>query len=121
MWAVALAAPLGTLIGAALHEASHAIAAELLGGRVVDVGWQGGLTGGPFVSWENPHNAGWRPLAVGVAPVVTALFVAVGFVASNPKGLAAWFGAAGTLIGLLWLSEEDVDPQQARESFEAAD
>lgn len=121
MLVTALAAPLGTLLGATLHEASHAIAAELLGGRVVDVGWQGGLTGGPFVSWQNPDNAGWRPVAVGVAPVVTALVVAVGFAASNPKGLGAWFAATGTLIGLLWLSKEDVDPQQARESFEAAD
>jgi hypothetical protein len=121
MWAAVLAAPIGTLVGAALHEASHAIAAELLGGRVVDVGWQGGLTGGPFVSWEAPDDAGWRPVAVGVAPVVTALLVAVGFAASNPKGLTAWFGAAGTLIGLLRLSKEDIDPQQARETFEAAD
>jgi hypothetical protein len=121
MIATALAAPLGTLVGAALHEASHAVAAELLGGRVVDVGWRGGLTGGPFVSWEAPDNAGWRPVAVGVAPVLTALVVAVGFAASNPKGLTAWFGAAGSLIGLLWLSEEDVDPQQARETFETAD
>ena len=121
MWATALAAPLGTLIGAALHEASHAVAAELLGGRVVDVGWRGGLSGGPFVSWQAPDDAGWRPVAVGVAPVVTAIVFAVGFAASNPKGLTAWFGAAGTLIGLLWLSEEDVDPQQARAAFETAD
>jgi len=121
MWLAVAAAPIGTLVGSALHEASHAVAAERLGGSVVGAGWQGGLTGGPFVSWEAPDDAGWRPLAVGVAPVVTALVVAVGFAASNPKGLTAWFGAAGTLIGLLWLSEEDVDPQQARETFETAD
>lgn len=116
MWLAALAAPLGTLIGAALHEASHAIAAELLGGRVVDVGWQGGLAGGPYIGWEAPDGAGWRVIAVGVAPVVTAVVFAVGVAASNPKGLPAWFGAAGTLIGLLLLSKEDVNPQCARET-----
>lgn len=117
MWASALAAPLGTLVGATLHEVSHAVAAELLGGRVVDVGWQGGLTGGPFVSWENPDDARWRAVVVGAAPVLTALVIGGVFAASNPKGLTVWFGAAGTILGLLWLSEADVNPKQAREAY----
>lgn len=121
MWAAALAAPIGTLVGAALHEISHAAAAELLGGRVVGAGWRGGWRGGPYISWENPDGAAWRPVAVGLAPIATAILFAAGFVASDPKGLTSWFGGAGALIGLLWLSAEDVDPECAKETFEGAD
>jgi hypothetical protein len=119
MWLAVLAAPLGTLFGSALHEASHAIAAELLGGTVVGAGWQGGLTGGPYISWQAPEDAGIRVHMVGVAPVMTALLVGVIAAIVKPRGLVAWFGICGMLAGLLRLSEEDVNPRQARETFEA--
>lgn len=46
---------LGTLVAAALHEATHAAAAHVVGGRVERVG----LTsiGAPFVEWREPADA----------------------------------------------------------------
>lgn len=121
MWLAALAAPAGVVVGATLHEASHAIAAEQLGGTVVDAGWSGGVTGGPYIQWRGPEDGGLRPLMVGVAPVGTALLVAVMASIVRPASLAAWLGVAGVLIGLVRLSVEDVSPQSSRRADPASE
>jgi len=119
MWLAVLAAPLGTLIGAILHEISHAVAAELLGGTVVGAGWRGGLTGGPYVRWEAPNNESWRVRAVGIAPVVTAAGIALLGAKYRPHSLPMLFAIGGMLAGLTILSQEDVDPKRSQQTAQA--
>jgi hypothetical protein len=115
LW-TALAAPLGTLAGSILHEASHAVAAELLGGDVVGVGWRGGWRGGPYIEWMPPYESVSMARLVGIAPVITALIVAGLVSIVPPNSLSGWLGVGGLLVGLLLISPADVDPEIARQT-----
>jgi len=106
----------GALVGSIAHELSHAMAAVGVGGDIIEIGWRDGLTGGPVVVWESPERTGWEPVVVGFAPVVAAVIAAVGVSLWRPTNAVELGGAVGLLLGLLNLSREDVDPQQASET-----
>lgn len=106
----------GALVGSAAHELSHIVAAIGVGGDIREIGWRGGLSGGPVVVWESPQNTGWEPVVVGLAPVVGAVIAAIGVSIWRPDGAVGVGAAVGLLLGLLNLSREDVDPTQAAEN-----
>jgi len=106
----------GALIGSIIHELSHALAAVGVGGNIIEIGWRGGFTGGPVVVWESPQQTGWEPAIVGFAPVVAAVIAAIGVSIWRPGDAVELGGVVGLLLGLLNLSKEDVDPQQAAET-----
>ena len=108
----------GALVGSVVHELAHAAAAVGVGGAIVDIGWRGGLTGGPVVIWESPEQSGWEATIVGFAPVAAALIAAVGVAAWRPTDAAGVGAAVGLLLGLLNLSREDVNPAAAKASAE---
>jgi len=110
----------GAVVGSVAHELSHAAAAVGVGGNVIEIGWRDGLTGGPVVIWESPQNTGWEPVVVGLAPVVGAVIAAVGVSLWRPTDAVGIGGAVGVLLGLLNLSREDVDPQQASDAAKEA-
>lgn len=110
------AAMAGTLIGTFIHELSHAVMAQLVGGSVERVGWNNGLRGGPVVIWRPPDESGWRPRLVGFAPLLAGIIAASLLWRWQPRGVAA-FGALGFLASLLVIgSREDISPEAARET-----
>jgi len=111
-----LAAMAGALAGSTVHELVHAIVAVLVGGKVEGVGWQGGLTGGPFISWRSPDESTWRPRVVGLAPFALGVVAAVVAVVRSPDGYAA-FGVAGFVLALLWSSPEDFSLERSRQTY----
>jgi len=110
-----VAAMMGALAGSAVHEVTHAIVAVLVGGRVEGLGWQGGLTGGPFISWRSPDHSTWRPRIVGVAPFVLGVVAAVLAIMRSPDGYGA-FGVAGFVLALLWSSPEDFSVKRSQQT-----
>ena len=99
-----LAAMAGGLVGTVAHESLHALTAAVVG-RVKAVGWQGGLTGGPYVDFE--ARSRWRSEAVRKAPLAVGLVAGI-VVASRFEPTPRWLAALGVVWGLLWTSPEDL-------------
>jgi len=80
---------IGALVGSVIHEASHAVAAELVGGSFEGVGWNNDL-GGPAVYYESP--AGWQNYVVSMAPLPVAVLIAgiAAFAGPRTVGFAAF-------------------------------
>ena len=104
---------LGGVIGAIVHEATHALAAHLLG-EIVAVGWVGGINGGPYVDFH--VDSRWRSEVVRKAPLVLGVAAAI-VVLLSFDGLSAWwmFGA-GCVAGLIFMSPEDLFVDEAAQS-----
>lgn len=115
---LAVLAAMGALVGAALHEMTHAIAAVLVGGRVERVGWHGGVfRGGPVVEWRSPDDDRWRPRVVGLAPAAVGIVAATVLVLRWP-GSEVGFAAAGVVAGMMWSSPEDLSVDRARSAYD---
>ena len=107
-----LAAMAGGVVGIVLHEALHALAATQFG-ELEAVGWQGGLTGGPYVdfrtdSWLASEVVRKLPLVVGVAGLALTIATA--------EASVSWVFNAGAVAGLLWTSPEDLSQSASVES-----
>lgn len=111
-----VATMVGAAVGAVVHELAHVVAAVGVGGEIREIGWRGGVAGGPVVVWESPDNTGWEPTIVGIAPVVAALVAAIGVSLWRPSSGPMIGAAVGLLLGLLNLSREDVDPRVAADA-----
>lgn len=100
-----LAAAVGAVVGTVLHEATHAAVAAAFG--VLDgAGWQGGLTGGPYVDFAPETRA--QSEAVRKAPLVLGALALGALVVAYPGPTLPWVAAAGGVAGLLWTSPEDL-------------
>jgi len=102
---VPLTAAAGMLVGALVHEATHAAAAVALG-ELETVGWAGGLAGGPYVDFRAPTRVRSEvirkaPLALGVVALTSAV---VAFEAVT----LPWLFQAALAVGLLWASPADL-------------
>lgn len=107
-----LAAVAGALVGSALHEASHAAVAAAFG--VLDgAGWQGGLTGGPYVDFRPETRL--QSEAVRKAPLVVGVVGSGALVAAYDGPTVAWVGAAAAVVSVLRLSPEDLSIRRARQ------
>ena len=107
---VPLTAAAGMLVGALAHESAHAAAAVALG-ELEDVGWAGGLAGGPYVDFRAPTRLRSEiirkaPLALGVLAAATAV---VGFETIT----LGWLFHAALAVGLLWSSPADLFASRA--------
>jgi len=106
-----LAAAAGAVVGVAAHEATHAAVAAAFG--VLDgAGWQGGLTGGPYVDFA-PETR-WQSEAVRKAPLALGLLALAGLIAAYPGPTLPWVAAAGAVVGLLWTSPADLFVEAAQ-------
>jgi len=96
----------GLIIGAAVHESSHAIAAVLLGGEVTHID-PVGMTVGVRFDADAPL---WHTRAVGAAPVVTAIAIALSAILApyriSPVGILAV--ACVLIMNTLFLSKADI-------------
>jgi len=108
-----LAAMIGGVVGAFAHESIHAGLAVVVG-ELEGVGWQDGLSGGPYVDFRADSRLASElvrkaPLVVGVvwAAIVVAAFDGVS---------TAWMFTAGSAAGLLWTSPEDLYLKRAEQS-----
>lgn len=109
---VPLAVAGGFLVGAAVHEATHAVVAAAFG--VLDgVGWQGGIAGGPYVDFQ-PESR-FQSELVRKAPLALGCVALVALVASYRLTLP-WAAAAGVTAGLLWSSPQDLFVDAARQA-----
>jgi hypothetical protein len=108
-----LAAAAGAVVGTAVHEATHAAVAAAFG--VLDgAGWQGGLTGGPYV--EFAPETRWQSEAVRKAPLVLGLISVFVLLGTYPGPSVLWVAAGGATGGLLWASPEDLFTEAAQQS-----
>lgn len=103
----------GALVGSAVHEMLHVAAAKIVGGTVRELGWRGGLTGGPLVVWEAPDESAWRARIVGLAPFCVGVLVAVATAVERPTGYLG-MATLGFLASLLWGSREDWSLTQSK-------
>jgi hypothetical protein len=100
-----LAAAAGAVVGTAVHEAAHAAVAAAFG--VLDgFGWQGGLTGGPYVDFA--PDTRWQSEAVRKAPLALGVLALAALIAAYPGPTLPWVAAAGAVAGLLWTSPADL-------------
>jgi hypothetical protein len=107
---VPLTAAAGMLVGAVAHETAHAAAALVLG-ELEDIGWSGGVAGGPYVDFRAPTRLRSEvirkaPLALGVVAATTAV---VGFKTIT----LPWLFQAALAVGLLWSSPADLFASRA--------
>lgn len=108
-----LAAAAGALVGTVAHEATHAVAAHLLG-ELHGVGWQGGLAGGPYVDYRTRSR--FRSEVIRKGPLALGCVGTIALVVSFDGVSLPWLTAAGAVAGLLWSSPEDLFLSAARES-----
>lgn len=106
-------AVVGALVGSAVHEMLHVGAAKAVGGTVRELGWRGGLTGGPLVVWEAPDESAWRARAVGLAPFCAGVVAALVAAIERPTGYLG-MATLGFLASLLWGSREDWSLTQSK-------
>jgi len=108
---VPLTAAAGMLVGALAHETAHAATALVLG-ELEDIGWQGGVAGGPYVDFRAPTRL--RSEVIRKAPltlgVLAAAMAVVGFKAITLR----WLFHAAVTVGLLWSSPADLFLSRAR-------
>lgn len=112
-----LAAMAGALAGTIAHEASHYLVARALG-EIVDVGWAGGVNGGPFVDFRVESR--WRSECVRKAPLASGILAAVALAVSFDGLTLTWMAGAGFVAGLLWLSPADLFVSSAAEQATSA-
>jgi len=108
-----LVAMAGALVGAIAHETIHAVAAWALG-EVVEIGWQGGLVGGPFVDFR--AEARWRSEVVRKAPLVAGVAAGIVVAVTYDGVTLGWVASAAVAAGLLWSSPEDLSRARAVDS-----
>lgn len=105
----------GALVGVGVHEASHAAVAVAVG-ELEAVGWQGGLTGGPFVEFRAPTR--WHSETIRKAPLALGVVALVAVVVSYSGPTLWWVGLAAAALALLWTSPEDLSMRAAVASAE---
>lgn len=111
-----LAAMAGGLVGSIAHEATHVVLALALG-DLEGVGWQGGLTGGPYVDfrtddWLASEIIRKTPLGLGLGGAIS--------VAASFEGVSlSWLFLAGVVAGLLWASPEDLSRARSTAAVDA--
>ena len=105
-----LAAMGGGVLGAIAHEASHAVAAHVLG-EIVAVGWVGGVTGGPYVDFHVESR--WRTEVVRKAPLALGVVAAIVMLLSFSGLSVAWMFGVGFVAGLVLMSPEDLFTERA--------
>ena len=110
---VPLAAAGGLLVGAFAHEAIHAVLAVVLG-ELVDVGWAGGVTGGPVVDFRAPTRL--RSEVVRKGPLVVGVAVAASVLVGVEAVTLRWLFEAGVAVGLLQASPQDLFLSRAEAS-----
>jgi len=106
----ALAMLAGAIVGAICHEAIHAAAAIALG-ELREVGWRGGLGGGPFVEFRAPTPA--RSAVVRLAPVAVGVVALIGVAVTYDGPTLSWLASAAAALGLVWSSPEDFSAARA--------
>jgi len=107
---VPLTAAAGMLVGALVHETTHAAAAVALG-ELEAVGWAGGLAGGPFVDFRAPTRL--RSEVIRKAPLVLGLVAAATAVVGFEAVTLPWLFHAALAVGLLWTSPADLFVEEA--------
>jgi hypothetical protein len=108
-----LAMMVGGVIGTIAHEGLHALAAMALG-QLEDVGWQGGIGGGPYVDYRAGSRAASE--VIRKAPLVAGVCGAIALVVGFDGLTLTWTVGVGVVWGLLWSSPEDLFIGRARES-----
>ena len=97
----------GALVGYVAHEAAHAVTASVLG-NLVAVEWNGGIRGGPDVTYQTQTRDGWRDQSIRKAPLGLGLIgLAVTLATSTPRALW-WWALAGATLACLWTSPADL-------------
>jgi len=110
---VPLTAAAGLLVGALAHETTHAAAALVLG-QLDDIGWHGGLAGGPYVDFRAPTR--WRSEVIRKAPLALGVLAAAMAVVGFEAVTLPWLFHAALAVGLLWSSPADLLVSRARAS-----
>jgi len=108
---VPLAAAAGLLVGAVAHESTHAVAAVALG-ELEDIGWQGGVAGGPYVDFRAPTRL--RSEVIRKAPLTLGVLAAAMAVVGFKTITLRWLFHAAVTVGLLWSSPADLLVSRAR-------
>lgn len=108
-----LVAMAGALAGTIAHEATHAVAAVALG-ELDDIGWRGGLGGGPYVDFR--ADSRWRSEVVRKAPLAFGLVALAVVVVTYTAPTLAWVAAAAFALGLGRPSPEDLSRRRAQAS-----
>lgn len=114
-----LFAAFAATVAGVLHEATHAAAARLVGGRVVDWGFDGWSL---YVDWAAPHGIeSWTVRSVQLAPAIVGWAVAGVWVARNgwPE-LSPWgvIGVLGWAVYTIGGGLEDYSVARAAASFD---
>lgn len=113
-----LFASLAAAVAGVLHEATHAAAAHLVGGRVVDWGLDGWSL---YVDWAAPHGIeSWSVRSVQLAPAIVGWSVAGVWLARNGwPALSPWsvIGVVGWAVYTIGGGLEDYSVARAAASF----
>lgn len=112
LWAIVAFIP-AMVAGSIAHELTHAVAARLLGGKVVRISLLS-----LFVEYEMPADAStWRHRVVGLAPLIVGTLVAVSALVGGliPSGDAFVVGGVAWAVFTLWGSLEDLSLAASRQ------
>lgn len=112
-----VAAMIGGVVGTIAHETIHYTLARVLG-TVEAVGWQGGLSGGPYVDYRVTSR--WRSEAVRKGPLAAGLVGAIALFVTFDGVTLPWIAAAGAVAGMLWTSPEDLFASRAEQPDEVS-
>jgi hypothetical protein len=140
---VPLTAAAGMLVGALVHEATHAVLALALG-KLHRIGWAGGLAGGPVVDYSVPgvfdrprrgrgrgrrqrarrrrrrreqqHYPQLRSEVIRKGPLVLGLFALTTALISFKAVTLVWLFHTAFALGLLQASPQDLFTQEAEET-----